>query len=149
MSAKTSRNRPRINSLHLLAGLLATGLSVPALLGQSAPFPTYEVGANQKQMAGPNYPSTLPNPWVVSNGQVITPAGTQVYLGVTTRAKVVVLNPNTKTRRVMICRDDVKTHAEREGGTCPRRIHQGQSRDMPLAMLQHESWRCTGVNGSG
>jgi len=30
-----------MNAWHLLAGLLATGLSVPALLGQSMLFPTY------------------------------------------------------------------------------------------------------------
>src|ERR1700692_3577217 len=44
MSAKTSRNHPRTNPLRLLAGLLVTGLSVTALLGQSVPFPTYKVG---------------------------------------------------------------------------------------------------------
>jgi YVTN family beta-propeller protein len=97
MCEKTSRQRSSINSLHLLAGLLAAGLSVPALLGQSVPFPTYQVGANQNQSTGPNYQSTMPNPWVVSNGQIITPTGTQVYLGTTTRAKVVALNPNTQT----------------------------------------------------
>ena len=97
MSEKTSRQRSRINSLHLLAGLLATGLLVPALLGQSTLFPTYQVGANKNLPAGPNYPSTLPTPWVVSSGQIITPAGQQVYLGTTTRAKAVALNPNTQT----------------------------------------------------
>src|SRR5262249_49500823 len=45
----------------------------------------------------PNYPSTMPNPWVISNGQIITPAGTPVYLGTTTRAKAVALNPNAST----------------------------------------------------
>jgi YVTN family beta-propeller protein len=83
--------------LHLLAGLLATGLSAPALLGQSVPFPTYTVGANSNLSQGPNYTSTLATPWVVSNGQIITPYGTQVYLGITTRAKAVALNPNTQT----------------------------------------------------
>src|SRR5271156_286510 len=89
-----SRSNPWINCL--LVGLLSAGLSVPAL-SQSVPFPTYQVGANQNGSQGPNYPSTLPNPWVVSNGQIITPAGTQVYLGTTTRAKAVALNPNTST----------------------------------------------------
>ncbi len=88
--------------MHLLAGLLATGLSVPALLAQSVPFPTYVVGANQNLPNGPTYPSTLPNPWVVSNGQILTPAGTQVYLGTTTRAKAVALNPNTKTHTAAV-----------------------------------------------
>ena len=64
MSAKTSRKHAAIHPLHLLAGLLATGLSVPALLGQSVPFPTYAVGANQTGANGPKYNSALPNPWV-------------------------------------------------------------------------------------
>jgi YVTN family beta-propeller protein len=66
------------------------------------PFPTYQVGANQNGSQGPNYPSTLPNPWVVSNGQIITPAGTQVYLGITTRAKAIALNPNTSTHTAAV-----------------------------------------------
>jgi YVTN family beta-propeller protein len=66
-------------------------------MGQSVPFPTYQAGANQHMLSGPNYPSTMPNPWVVGNGQIITPAGTAVYLGTTTRAKAVALNPNTQT----------------------------------------------------
>jgi YVTN family beta-propeller protein len=102
MSAKTFRKRSGINPLHLLAGLLAAGLSVPALLGQSVPFPTYGVGANQNMTMGPNYPSTMPNPWVISTGQIISPAGTQVYLGITTRAKAVALNPNTRTHTAAV-----------------------------------------------
>ena len=85
MSRNTSRNR-------LLAGLVAVGCSVPAL-AQSVPYPTYQVGQNKTGSQGPDYPSTLPTPWVVSDGQIITPAGTQVYLGITTRAKAVALNP--------------------------------------------------------
>jgi YVTN family beta-propeller protein len=85
----------------LVIGLMVAGLSVPAL-AQSAPFPTYKVGENQNASQGPDYPSTLPNPWVVSNGQVITPAGTQVYLGITTRAKAVALNPNSKTHTAAV-----------------------------------------------
>jgi YVTN family beta-propeller protein len=71
---------------------MAAGLSAQAF-AQSVPFPTYQVGANQNGSQGPNYPSTLPNPWVVGNGQIITPAGTQVYLGIKTRAKAIALNP--------------------------------------------------------
>jgi YVTN family beta-propeller protein len=85
-----SRNDRRIN--RLLAGLLAAGLSIPAL-AQSVPFPTYNPGENLNGSQGPDYPSTLPHPWVVSDGTIITPAGTQVYLGTTTRAKAVALNP--------------------------------------------------------
>jgi YVTN family beta-propeller protein len=76
----------------MLAGLLAAGVSAAAL-AQSVPFPTYTVGQNANGSKGPNYPSNLPTPWVVSNGQVITPVGTPVYLGTTTRAKAVALNP--------------------------------------------------------
>jgi YVTN family beta-propeller protein len=75
-----------------LIGLMAAGLSVSAF-AQSVPFPTYQVGENKTGAQGPDYPSTLPTPWVVSDGQIITPAGTQVYLGITTRAKAVALNP--------------------------------------------------------
>ena len=97
MFRNTFRNHPHnsfpINHLRLLASLLATGLSVPALLGQSVQFPTYTPGENLSGSHGPDYPSTLPHPWVVSDGTIITPAGTQVYLGTTTRAKAVALNP--------------------------------------------------------
>jgi YVTN family beta-propeller protein len=101
MSAKTFRKHSGMKPLHLLAGVLATGLSVPALLGQSAPLPTYKVGQNQNLSNGPNYPSSVP-PWVVSNGQIITPSGTQVYLGTTTRAKAVALNPNGLTHTAAV-----------------------------------------------
>jgi YVTN family beta-propeller protein len=94
-----SRNNFRIN--RLLVGLLAAGLSVAAL-AQSVPFPTYQVGANQNGAQGPNYPSTLPSPWVVSNGQIITPAGNMVYLGTTTRTKAIALNPNTSTHTAAV-----------------------------------------------
>jgi YVTN family beta-propeller protein len=93
MSAKTNRKNSGIDPWHLLAGLLATGLNATALLGQSVPFPTYEVGANKTGSSGPNYPSTLPTPWVVSSGQIITPSGMQVNLGTNTRAKAIALNP--------------------------------------------------------
>jgi len=81
MLTKTSHKHPGINPLHLLAGLLATGLSVPALLGQSVPFPTYA--------PGPQTNGTF----VVSDGTIITPAGTQLNLGTKVRAKAIALNP--------------------------------------------------------
>src|SRR5215467_14565362 len=96
MSDKSTCQRSRNSLFHVFAGLLAAGLSVPALMGQSAPFPTYAVGANKNMTTGANYHGNLPAPWVVSNGQIITPAGTQVYLGIRTRAKAVALNPNPK-----------------------------------------------------
>ena len=87
------RSNSRINCLRLLAVLaMAAALSVSAL-AQSVEFPTYTPGENTSASAGPNYPSTLPDPWVVASGQIITPAGTSVYLGTTTRAKDVALNP--------------------------------------------------------
>ncbi|MGA3081672.1 MAG: bifunctional YncE family protein/alkaline phosphatase family protein [Terracidiphilus sp.] len=85
-----SRNNLRIN--FLFVGLLTAGLSLPAF-AQSVPFPTYTVGENTSASTGPTYSSPLPDPWVVSNGTIITPAGTQVYLGITTRTKAVAVNP--------------------------------------------------------
>ena len=103
MLRKFPRSNSRINLLRPLAGLLVAGLSFAALASaQSVPFPTYQVGANQNGSQGPDYPSTLPGPWVVSDGQIITPAGTQVYLGITTRAKAVALNPNTSTHTAAV-----------------------------------------------
>jgi YVTN family beta-propeller protein len=67
-----------------LAGLLATGLSVP-MFAQSVPFPTYSTGAQPD------------GSFVVSSGQIITPAGKQVDLGIRVRAKAVALNPNAAT----------------------------------------------------
>ena len=39
---------------------------------------------------------------MVSNGQIITPAGTQVYLGTTTRAKAIALNPNPSAHNAAV-----------------------------------------------
>ena len=100
-SRKASRNNSRIKRLRPLAGLLATGLSIPAF-AQSVPFPTYTPGENLSGSHGPDYPSTLSHPWVVSDGTILTPAGTQVYLGTTTRAKAVALNPNAKTHTAAV-----------------------------------------------
>ena len=72
-----SRNKSR-NCLRPLAGLLAAGLSLPGLASaQSKPYPTYVTGPQ------PN------GSWVVSDGQIITPAGTQVDLGIRVRAKAI------------------------------------------------------------
>lgn len=73
-----SRNRSQVNCL--LVGLLAAGLSVPAL-AQSTPFPTYQPG-----------PQTN-GAFIAANGAVLTPAGTVVNLGIRTRAKAIALNP--------------------------------------------------------
>ncbi|MBV9294497.1 MAG: YncE family protein, partial [Acidobacteriaceae bacterium] len=73
-----------------LKALLAAGLTVPALVGQSVQFPTYVTGPQKN------------GSWVVSNGQVITPAGTQVDLGIRVRAKAVALNPNAATHTAAV-----------------------------------------------
>ncbi len=80
MFRNSSPSYPRINRLRRLAGLLSMGLSVPALT-QSVPFPTYQVGPQSN------------GTYVVSNGTIITPAGTQVDLGIRVRAKAVAVNP--------------------------------------------------------
>ena len=90
MSRKKSRNKSRMNRLRPLAGLLATGLSVPAFAAESVPFPTYVTGPQ------PN------GTFVVGDGQVITPAGTQVDLGIRVRAKAVALNPNPKSHTAAV-----------------------------------------------
>jgi YVTN family beta-propeller protein len=64
----------------MVVGLATAGLSVPAL-AQSVEFPTYQVGAQQN------------GTFVVSDGTIITPAGTQVNLGIRVRAKAVAVNP--------------------------------------------------------
>jgi len=77
--------------LRPLAGLLAAGLSLPGLAAaQSQEFPTYFTG---------------PQPdgsWVVSSGQILTPAGIQVNLGDRVRAKAVALNPNLRTHTAAV-----------------------------------------------
>jgi len=80
MFREVTRNNSRFNRPRLLAGILATALSVPAL-AQSVQFPTYKPG-----------PQTNGS-FVVSDGTVIKPAGTQVNLGIRVRAKAITLNP--------------------------------------------------------
>jgi len=84
-------NKSRINHLRPLAGLLATGLGSAALAtGQSALYPQYVTGPQ------PN------GSWVVSDGQIITPAGIQVSLGNQVRAKAVAVNPNVATHTAAV-----------------------------------------------
>jgi len=91
MFRKMFRDKTRINRLRPLAGIVAAGLSLPGLAAaQSQQFPTYVTG---------------PQPdgsWVVGDGQVITPAGTQVDLGIRVRAKAIALNPNLKTHTAAV-----------------------------------------------
>ena len=91
ISRKRSRNKSRINRLRPLAGLLAAGLTLPAFAAdQSKYYPTYHAGPNGE------------GSWVVSSGQIITPAGTQVDLGIRVRAKAIALNPNPKTHSAAV-----------------------------------------------
>jgi YVTN family beta-propeller protein len=71
--------------------MLAAGLSLSTLAAaQSKEYPTY--------VAGPQ-----PNgSWVVSSGQVINPAGTQVNLGIRVRAKAIALNPSVKSHTAAV-----------------------------------------------
>ena len=99
MARKASRNKPqirsrsksRLNRLRPLAGLLAAGMCLPGLaVGQSKEYPKYVTGPQKD------------GSWVVGNGQVINPAGTQVNLGIRVRAKAVAINPNTKTHTAAV-----------------------------------------------
>ena len=86
-----SRNKSRTNHLRPLAGLVAAGLSLPGLASaQSKPYPTYVTGPQ------PN------GSWVVSSGQIINPAGTQVDLGIRVRAKAIALNPSLSTHTAAV-----------------------------------------------
>jgi YVTN family beta-propeller protein len=86
-----SRHKSRKKSLRPLAGLVAAGLSLPTLAAaQSSPYPTYVTGPQ------PN------GSWVVSSGQVINPAGTQVDLGIRVRAKAIALNPSLRTHTAAV-----------------------------------------------
>src|SRR5262249_26019170 len=82
-SRKKRKKKLKIKSMSPLANRVAAGPGPAALaLAQSNPYPTYATGPQ------PN------GSWVVSSGQVITPAGTQVDLGIRVRAKAIALNPN-------------------------------------------------------
>ena len=90
---QAKRNRSKTNRLRPLAGLLAAGVGVPALaqsVTQSVPFPTYTAGAQAD------------GSFVVSSGQVITPTGKQVDLGIRVRAKAVAVNPNSNTHTAAV-----------------------------------------------
>jgi YVTN family beta-propeller protein len=90
MSRKTSRNLSRKKQLRPLAGLLAMGIGAPAFSGTSVPFPTYETGPQAN------------GSYVVSDGQIINPAGIQVGLGIRVRAKAIALNPNRSSHTASV-----------------------------------------------
>src|ERR1035438_10399348 len=88
---KKSRNRSQLNRLRPLAGVLAAGMCLPGLAAaQSKEYPTYVTGPQKN------------GSWVVSDGAVITPAGTQVNLGIRVRAKAIALNPNVKSHTAAV-----------------------------------------------
>jgi YVTN family beta-propeller protein len=96
MSRRFYRNsrkklKSKIKRLSPLAGLLAAGLASAGLaLAQSNPYPTYVTGPQSN------------GAWVVSSGQVITPAGKQIDLGDRVRAKAIALNPNFLTHTAAV-----------------------------------------------
>ena len=84
-----SSPNPILSRPFAMIGLLSMAICVPAFT-QSERFPTYTVG---------------PQPdgsYVVSDGAIITPAGTQVNLGIRVRAKAVALNPNKSTHTAAV-----------------------------------------------
>jgi YVTN family beta-propeller protein len=85
-----ARNLARQKRLHPLAGLLAMGMTAPALADPSVPYPTY--------VAGPQGDGS----YVVGSGQIITPAGIQVGLGIRVRAKAIALNPNSASHTAAV-----------------------------------------------
>jgi YVTN family beta-propeller protein len=92
---QTSRNRlrtlKRLLRKHAQQAALVAGLTLPVhAIAQSVPYPTYVTGPQ------PN------GSWVVSSGQVITPSGTQVNLGIRVRAKAIALNPNVATHTAAV-----------------------------------------------
>jgi len=90
MQMKSSRISIRTGSRLMIVGLLSIVLGMTAL-AQSNQFPTYP--------AGPLGPGS----WVLGDGAIIPPAGTQVTLaanestGTGVRAKAIALNPNKAT----------------------------------------------------
>lgn len=90
-SSRNRKKKSKIKRVSPLATLIAAGLGSAALaLAQSSPFPTYTAGPQAN------------GSWVVSSGQVITPAGTQVDLGDRVRAKAIAVNPtNNHTAAVL------------------------------------------------
>jgi YVTN family beta-propeller protein len=94
-SQKKLKKKSKINRPRPLANLLLTGLGSAVLaVAQSVPYPTY--------VTGPNPAGWPANSWVVSSGQVITPAGIQVNLGIRVRAKAIAVNPNTNTHTAAV-----------------------------------------------
>jgi YVTN family beta-propeller protein len=90
-SPRNFKKKSRTKHLRPLAGLLATGLSLPMLAaGQSKEYPKYVTGPQKN------------GSWVVGDGQIITPAGTQVELGIRVRAKAIALNPSAKSHTAAV-----------------------------------------------
>jgi YVTN family beta-propeller protein len=74
----------------MAAGLGLPGLAAAQAASQSQLYPTYVTGPQ------PN------GSWVVGDGQIVNPAGTQVDLGIRVRAKAIALNPNLSTHTAAV-----------------------------------------------
>src|SRR5579863_4965893 len=86
-----ARRKSRTKRLRPLASLVAAVLGSAALAAaQSVPYPNYVTGPQSN------------GSWVVSSGQIITPAGTQVNLGIRVRAKAIALNPRVSTHTAAV-----------------------------------------------
>jgi YVTN family beta-propeller protein len=86
-----SRRKSRLNRLRPFASLLAAGLSCTGFAsGQSKEYPRYQTGPQKN------------GSWVVGDGQIINPAGTQVDLGIRVRAKAIALNPNPSSHTAAV-----------------------------------------------
>ena len=90
LSQRESRRESRNKRLSPLAGLLALGITAPAFADKSVPFPTYVTGPQAN------------GSYVVSDGQIIDPAGIQVDLGIRVRAKAIALNPNSASHSAAV-----------------------------------------------
>jgi YVTN family beta-propeller protein len=89
------KKKSKIKRMSPLAKLLAAGLGCTALaVAQSNPYPTY--------VAGPEPAGWPSGSFVVSSGQVITPAGIQVDLGNNVRAKAIALNPTANSHTAAV-----------------------------------------------
>ncbi len=89
----------RMKRLRPLAGLLAAGFAAPAIAAPSNLFPDYTVGPQSNGSI------------VVSNGTIITPAGTQVNLGSPVRAKAVAINPRPNSYTAAVLTEGSSTSA--------------------------------------
>jgi hypothetical protein len=97
-----------------------------AVAAQSVPFPTYQLG-----------PQTN-GTFIVSDGTITTPSGTQINLGIRVRAKAIALNPNTSTHTSAALVMGT-SGSNGQVGTKRHRPMVGQTRRMPLSTYLPQS----------